>query len=107
MTEPARWCASSSIFPLSTSCGNTTARPIAWSTRCWTAGEEQHADGDHTTELLPPKQVASVVVYSSALPGNVIHVSCSEPDLRGELHATSAGISLVDDQLKRFGAPAT
>src|SRR5437868_13948991 len=96
MTEPVRWCASWSTFPLSTFCGNTTARPIAWSIRCSTAGGEENADGGHATELFPSEPVASVVVYLSALPGNLIPVSCREPDLRGELHATSAETALVD-----------
>src|ERR1041384_585578 len=81
MTELAPWCASSSIFLSTTFCGSTTKKPIAWSIRCWTAGEEEHVDGN--------------VLIS--------HIR-SEPGLRGELPATSAEGLLLNHALKRFGA---
>src|SRR5689334_19175369 len=51
MIALAPWCASLSIFLSTTFCGSTTKKPIAWSIRCWTAGEEEHADGGHATEF--------------------------------------------------------
>src|SRR5882757_9758708 len=46
-----RWCASLNIFLLITCCGSTTKMRMRWSTRCWTAGKWEHADGGHATEF--------------------------------------------------------
>src|SRR6476646_261397 len=51
MIARERWYASWIIFLSITFCGSTTRKPTLWSIRSWTAGEEEHANGDHATEL--------------------------------------------------------
>src|SRR5579864_785770 len=60
MIARARWCASLSTFLSIMSCASTTKKPIAWSTRCWTAGEEERADGNHAKELCQRNKMGAV-----------------------------------------------
>jgi hypothetical protein len=57
---------------------------MLWSIKCSTAGEEEHADGDHAEELFL-RNKWNLWLFIRRRAGKCDSRSCSEPDLRGEL----------------------
>src|ERR1051325_4812263 len=101
MIARVHWCASLTIFLLITFCGSTTGKLTAWSTRCWTAAEEEHPDDNEAAKFCYRNEMGA---------GGWLFARCArrkyDPCLRNDRHGWKRKYSRRGRCLRSGGADA-